>query len=284
KPGEVRTLKGEFHDLIASHTAHLDLFVQNHDGCAAAREGKPLIWLGYWESRTSYLAWWDSEKVSNFWDNLPVDAGMWREIMSPDSSRTQYITNKSEPVGLSHLGTEISVGDKIGYWGCYRHRMAAHSNDNFDSPIERDLEAFKPIPDSLGGDRPGRILMTKFPDNICFVVEVLTGILGSRMCYAPETGVYRDSTPKALNYNEKAQLFYFKDLQHMEKIGRTNKGHAALRSHFMRAYSPNSAMESGKLVLWVETTVLSNGEIECEYVGCEKGTGWMALAGHQESW
>jgi hypothetical protein len=228
------------------------------------------------------------------------------------------MTKKSEPVGLGHLGTEISVGDKTGYWGCYRHRMAAHSKDNFASPIERDLEAFQPIPDSLGGDRPRCILMTKFPDNICFVVEGQdhsnitadekeywndnfdssvtqwmkdlfsvgpdSGILGSRMCYAPETSVYRDSTPKALNYNKKAQLFYFKDLQHMEKIGRTNKGHETLRSRFMRAYSPKGAMESGKLGLWVETTVLKNGEIECEYVGCEKGTGRMALGDHQEVW
>ncbi|CAI7644503.1 unnamed protein product [Penicillium manginii] len=298
---EKKTLKEELHSLITPHATYIDLFVQ--DGCASTSKGKTLIWLGYWKSHAAYLAWW---------------ASIWREIMSPDSSRTQYMTNKSEPVGLGHLGTEVSVGDKTGYWGCYRHRMAAHSKDDFASPIQRHLEVSQHMPGSPGGNQIGRVLMTKFPDNILFVVEGQdhsnitadekeywndnldsnvtqwmkalfsagpdSGILGSRMCYAPETGVFRDSTPKALNYNKKAQLFYFKDLQHMERMGRTNKGHAALRSHFMRAYSPKGPMESGKLVLWVETTVLKNGEIECEYVGCEKGTGWMALAGQQEFW
>lgn len=89
------------------------------------------------------------------------------------------------------------------------------------------------------------------------------------MCYAPESDVLRDSTPKALNYNKKAQLFYFKDLRHMERIGRSNKQHVELRKRFMEAYCPGGVMQSGKLVLWVETTVLKNGEIECEYVGCE---------------
>jgi hypothetical protein len=50
---EKRSLKGEFHGLIAPHATHFDLFVQDHDGCAAAREGKTFIWLGYWKSRAS---------------------------------------------------------------------------------------------------------------------------------------------------------------------------------------------------------------------------------------
>lgn len=304
----------EFSALISPYATHIDRFVQ--DGCAEPGKGTTMIWLSYWKSQTGYLSWWNSPNVSQFWSNLPLSSGMWREVMSPSASRTQYMTNNTEPVGLGHLGTRISVGDKTGYWGCYRHRMSAHSNDSFVSPIERDLDTRHPAMESLGGERPRRVVMNKFPDNLCFVVEGQdhsnitpeekeywyenfdsqvtqwmqdlfsagpdSGILGSRMCYAPDTGVFRDSSPQALNYNKKAQFFYFKDLQHMEHIGRTNKGHAALRGHFMRAYSPKGAMESGKLSLQVETTVLKRGEIECEYIGCEMGTGWLALACHPE--
>lgn len=212
-----------------------------------------------------------------------------------NSSRTQHMTNKSEPIGLGHLGTQISVGDKPGYCACYRHRMSAHSNDQFTSPVDRDVHFCDSASHSLGKDRPGRVLGTQLPDNIYFVVEGQhhsditsaekeywhdnlesyatpwmealfptgpdSGIWGSRMCYAPESGVFRDSTPKALNYNTKAQLFYFKGLRHMERIGRSNKLHVELRKRFMEAYGPGGVMQSGKLVLWVETTVLKNGEI-----------------------
>ncbi|KAJ5097187.1 hypothetical protein N7456_007908 [Penicillium angulare] len=309
-----KALQDEFDALIAPHATYIDRLVQ--DGCATSN-GKTILWLSYWKSQSEYLGWWTSKKVSEFWDNLSPSAGMWREAMTPNASRTQHMTNKNEPIGLGQLGNPISVGNKTGYWGCYRHRMAAHSNDTFTSPITHDLKTCSTAQDSSNENKPGRVFLTHFPDNICFVVEGQdhsditpdekkywndnlesyttqwmealfsagpeSGIWGSQMCYASDSGVFRDSTPKALNYNKKVQLFYFKDLRHMEKIGRSNKEHVELRSRFMGAYGPGGVLSStGKIVLWVETTVLKNGEIECEYVGCEEGTGWMALAGNRE--
>ncbi|OQE15685.1 hypothetical protein PENSTE_c027G08515 [Penicillium steckii] len=310
-----QALQQEFDSLITPHATHIDLLVQ--DGCATPDKGETMIWLAYWKSQSQYLDWWTNEKTTEFWSNLTSSSGMWREVMMPNASRTQYMTSKSEPIGLGMLGTKISVGDKTGYWGCYRHRMAAHSTDKFTSPVERDLCRYGLAQNTRSTDQPWRVYMNHFPDNVCFVVEGQdhskitpeenkywhdnletactqwmealftaepeSGLWGSRMCYAPDTGTYRNSTPKALNYNKKVQLFYFKDLRHMERMGRSNKPHVELRSRFMGAYGPGGVMSTtGKLGLWVETTVLKNGEIECEYVGCEEGTGWMALAGHQE--
>ncbi len=34
--------------------------------------------------------------------------------------------------------------------------------------------------------------------------------------------------------------------------------------------------EIARLLLWVETSVVKKGEIECEYVGCLETTGFMA--------
>ncbi|KAJ5291652.1 hypothetical protein N7478_000903 [Penicillium angulare] len=163
-----KALQDEFDSLIAPHAAYIDRLVQ--DRCATPK-GKTILWLSYWKSQSDYLRWWTSEKVSKFWINLSPSAGMWREVMTPNASRTQHMTTKSESIGLGHLGTQISVGNKSGYWGCYRHRMAAYSNDTFTSPINHDLKNCSPAQDSPNGDHPGRVFITHFPDNICFVVE-----------------------------------------------------------------------------------------------------------------
>lgn len=63
----------------------------------------------------------------------------------------------------------------------------------------------------------------------------------------------------------------------MEKIGRQNKGHADLRKRFLEAYGPSGQMVNGKISLRVETTVLKSCEMDCEYVGCAEGTGFMAF-------
>ncbi|PYI01555.1 hypothetical protein BO78DRAFT_390946 [Aspergillus sclerotiicarbonarius CBS 121057] len=306
-------LRAQFDSLITPHATHIDRLLQN--GCTTAQQptGKTVIWLGYWATRTQYLNWWTSSAVQTFWTTLPAtDAGMWREILTPDASRTQYGTNEPDPhrTGLGHLGPRMSIADKSGYWGCYRQRMAASTGDRFTTPIKRDLvpqrpsldtnKADAPVPDGIRR-QPGRVHLTQFPDNICFVVEgqdhsriseaekaywfehfdqsvntwmadlVLTpgpdtGMLDSRLCFAPESGRFRTGSTAlpALDYHKKVQLFYFKDLRHMERVGRSNKGHAALRSRFMAAYGPDGEMSAGSIGLWVETTVLKGHEMEYE--------------------
>ncbi|KAJ6013236.1 heme-containing dehydratase [Penicillium herquei] len=313
------TYQKEFDDLIINHATHIDRLIQ--EGNAASKPAKTFIWLGYWKTQTEYLDWWTSDAVTSFWANLSPHAGIWREIMMPSATRTQFGSNQSKSHGLGHLGTPTSLGEKSGFWGCYRHRMSASQDDNFTTNINKEIAQVQhytsqdthhdpPI-------RPGRQLLTNLPNNVCFVVEGQdhseitdeerefwfknfdqsvkrwmkdlvsagdgSGVLDSKLCYCPESGIFResDSDLAALNYNKKVQLFYFKDLRHLERIGRSNKGHVDLRHRFMRAYGPGREMDSGKICLWVETTVIKGNEIECEYVGCFEGTGWLALAGNE---
>lgn len=171
--------------------------------------------------------------------------------------------------------------------------------------------------------RPGRTTITRLPDNLCFVVEgqdhaalsprekqhwfahfdgpvtrwmqdlmaagPAEGLLDAKICYADDSGRYHDTdtnndqTPPALTYNKKVQLFWFLDHCHMEKIGRANKGHVALRNNFIQSYGPGGGMaDEGNLLLWVETSVLKADEIEAEYIGVVEGTGFLAYDHHPE--
>ena len=163
--------------------------------------------------------------------------------------------------------------------------------------------------------RRGRIQVPALPDNIAFVVEgqdhslilpeekehwlenfdqpvtnwlsdLVTagpkrGILDARLCYNPESGMYKaaDAQPRELSFNDKVQLFYFLDMEAMEKIGREDAGHVKLRRGFMQSYGSGGVMTElpGKLRLWVEASILKGKDMDCEYVGCVEGTGLMGL-------
>ncbi|OOF96127.1 hypothetical protein ASPCADRAFT_5462 [Aspergillus carbonarius ITEM 5010] len=118
---------------------------------------------------------------------------------------------------------------------------------------------------------------------------VKKGVLSSRACYNPSADSSFTTTTNSTttNSNENKsypltltrdiQLLYFLDLDHMEKLGRTNVAHVKLRKSFMEAYGPGGVMFPGGLKLWVETAVLRDGDFEAEYVGCVEGTGLMGL-------
>lgn len=58
--------------------------------------------------------------ITSFWATLPDNAGMYREVLTIPWSRTQFATNKKEPVvGMGSLSSRpyVSVLDKSGYWG-----------------------------------------------------------------------------------------------------------------------------------------------------------------------
>ncbi|PWY91248.1 hypothetical protein BO70DRAFT_411037 [Aspergillus heteromorphus CBS 117.55] len=114
------------------------------------------------------------------------------------------------------------------------------------------------------------------------------GVLSSRGCYSPAATSTSTSistfTPAEARYpltlGRDVQLFYFTDLGHMEKLGRTNAAHVKLRRAFMEAYGPGGVLFGGGLSLWVETAVLRGEDIRAEYVGCLEGTGLLGLRGH----
>ncbi|KAJ5960796.1 heme-containing dehydratase [Penicillium vulpinum] len=281
------------------------------DGRGSISAGKTFIWLTYWKTHGDYKAWWEQEDVSHFWKDLPSESGMWREVMKPSPRRSQYGTNQTYENGMGQLGTRVSLGEKSSYWGCYRHRMADSSVDKFASPTPGSKPICPRAPES-NLDRPGRVQHVEIADNLCFVVEGQdhtellaeernhwfenfdgsfnqwvkdlvdagpeAGILDARLCYEPGSGTFCDSEPRALSalqYNKKVQLFYFKDLSYMERIGRLNKGHVDMRKRFLESYGSEGEMKDGKICLWVETVVLKADEVECEYIGCAEGTGFM---------
>ncbi|KAE8448955.1 hypothetical protein EG329_008751 [Mollisiaceae sp. DMI_Dod_QoI] len=297
----------EFNSLITPSAAYIENLVQDNSDSGP----KTRIWLAYWKSVSSYKAWWENSTTASFWTSLPPDAGMWREILTISSGRTQMGLSSEKPEGMAHIGTITPNTSKTGYWGCYRDRYADASKTNRLSSSLPEPPSPQPSTNNI---RPGRVLMRHFPENLCFVIEgqdhsaiseeekqhwftnfdtsvtnwihdlntasPSSGILSSRLCFSPTSGKYRHATPEALNYNRKVQLFWFLDHGYMEKIGKSNKGHVALRSNFLGAYCPTGAMgKIARLVLWVETSVLGKEELECEYVGCVEGTGFLAFDG-----
>lgn len=304
--------------LINSSATYTDNIIQ--DGQEALTGWKTRTWLSYWTTTQEYDDWWQSPATVEFWTSLPADAGVYREVLRASPRRAQFGTNKEAKSGLAHVGSLAPIVDKTLYWGCYRDRYKdACPKNRMNSPLDAcptpsNSAAYQGCPEI----RRGRTLMNRFPDNLCFVIEgqdhsaisaeekqhwfdhfdksVTTwmqdllhagpaaGILNARFCYAPDSGLYRqDVSFPALNYNRKIQLFWFLDHRHMEKIGRVNKGHVALRSGFLQSYHPTGPMgPSGQLMLWAETSVLKANEMEAEYVGVLDGTGFLAYDHHPE--
>lgn len=309
----------ELDSLITSSATHTDPLVENGHGHLAGWKSR--VWLSYWSTSSEYDAWWQSPAVTKFWGSLPADAGVYREVMRVSPRRTQLGTNKERESGLGHIGSLKPLGEKSMYWGCYRDRYLDSSRENKMSS-SLDVLPAPSRPSKQGAAaavqiRPGRTRINSFPDNLCFVVEGQDhseisveekkhwfehfdgpvtkwiqdlmdagpeeGLLDAKVCYANDSGLYRNDTVSALNYNKKVQLFWFLDHRHMEKIGRSNKGHVALRNSFIQSYCPAGPMGvNGKLLLWVETSVLKADEIEAEYIGAAEGTGFMAYDHHPE--
>ncbi|KAJ5273754.1 hypothetical protein N7478_008879 [Penicillium angulare] len=178
----------QFDSLMQDFPTYLDRLIQ--DGGASPNPGRTQVWLVHWSTRQAYEAWWTRPDVTAFWTSLPDDAGMWREIISPHSSRTQHGTNHAPgPIGLGYLGARVSIADKSGYWGCYYHRMSASTTGreilktSLDRPLSRSEGIRMSKVDSISSlasssppvrdraIRHGRVNMHHFPNNLCFVVE-----------------------------------------------------------------------------------------------------------------
>ncbi|ORY59319.1 heme-containing dehydratase protein [Pseudomassariella vexata] len=308
------TLINALDSIMGSRSDHVEKLVQNGNGHLTG--WKTRTWLTYWETKDKFEEWWNDARTVQFWGSLAPDAGVWREVLRVSPCRTQFGTNKETVTGLAHVAPLVPNVENSGYWGCYRDRIQDATEENrLESPLSACPD--RNPPQQAGKVRLGRSKMTTFPDNLCFVVEgqdhsLITdqerqlwfakfdkpvtrwmqdlvqagpkaGILDARVCYESESGLFRheDSIP-ALNYNRKIQLFYFLDMSHMEAIGKANKGHTALRGEFLKAYCPAGPMGGGRgqVLLWVETSVMKTNEMECEYVGCAEGTGFMAYDQH----
>ena len=232
---------------------------------------------------------------------------MWREILTVPVGRTQNAGTAELKNGVNGLGDMELFTDKIGYWGCLRHRLPeATDEEKFTSPLESMPSK---VPKNI---RHGRTFITEVPDNIGFLVEdqdhsmmssdektywfeefddLVSGWMGHlakdtvtnelfdvRMGYVPRSGTSRNTGPINLNHNRKIEMFYWMDMSKFERAGRLHRGHVKLRKKWMESYAPGGKMGdgAGKIALWEESSILKGRDIEAEYIGCREGTGFMA--------
>lgn len=309
-PSETKlALINSFDSLIRAVAIHVEEFEQN--------DLPTKIWMSYWASPQTFKDWWESSDVASFRAALADDAGFWRETVSLPATRAmhQAVFNDRQD-GFGHCGDLVPLTERMGYWGAYRSRLTKdHTDDKFASSFSAVPEP-RPLGDQV---RKGRVRMTTFPDNLCFVVEgqdysgmgererdywnehldALTkrwvtnvmeggaqkGLVNARACHGFAGGKQLGATKASgifpgLDYIRQAQLLFWLDLSHMEHMGKHDGTHVKLRQKFLKSYGPGGEMEGGELLLWVDLGVLKAEEVDAEYVGCYDGTGFTAFDKH----
>ncbi|KAM3069913.1 hypothetical protein ACMFMG_010620 [Clarireedia jacksonii] len=292
------SLMSTLHKLLSASVDHIDLLRDEDHGISSPGP----------KTKTSPV-------FKDFWDNLPDDAGVWREVMTVPRSRYMFAASQKVKWGLASM-LDLKPSTDEGYWGVYRHRLSetpdsfTDPTDTFTSPY---VTAHKPtekpsidIPQSFSMTVvPGRVEVRN-PDNLCFVRE------GQRQQGVPaderedwisqvspharswithldeernKNGVISFSTHVEESVSEEKfsddaetdQLAYFLDLAHFELAGRSHRGHVKLRKTVMELYGPGGKWNQGKAELFVELCVLKSGDLIAEYIGCAEGTGLLFL-------
>lgn len=305
-PGSKLALIESFQSLIRPAAVHVEEYEQN--------DLPTKIWMSYWASPQTFKAWWESPGVAAFWGSLPDDAGFWRETVNLPATRAMHqAVFDDRKDGFGHCGDLCPLTERMGYWGAYRSRLTKdHPEDRFASSLPAVPEP-RPLSDKV---RPGRVRMTRFPDNLCFVVEgqdysgmgprereywdehldglakrwitnVMTGgpgkgLVSARACHGFAGGKQLGAAEAngffpGLDYVRQAQLLFWLDISHMEHMGKHDPTHVKLRGKFLQDYGPGGEMEGGDLLLWVDLGVLKADEVDAEYVGCYDGTGFTAF-------
>ncbi|KAJ4267059.1 hypothetical protein NW762_003157 [Fusarium torreyae] len=302
------------HQLSAGSAQRVD-HLQDENHVSKQQNPRTTIFVAYWLHHREYLTW--NEKVFlPFWNGLPDDAGVWREVMRVPKSRYMFSTSSPKPSGFATLvGTKLSKD--AGYWKVYRHRMSQTPDqyttpgDTFTSPYSSEPSASRPekklvdletkYPDEI---QSGRVKITKIPDNLCFCREVqaqpdlpqkeleiwreqLNPYFRSWVDHLDthhnKNGIISFSTHVASKLEDDAapeadQLMYFLDLESFELSGRSFKDHVKLRNKTMGLYGPGGELSGrGKLHLMVELCILKSDDLDAEYIGCKKGTRLMIL-------
>jgi len=180
KKQQVSTL----HRLLVPSAVRVDHLQDERYGAGDDDTGpKTSVFVASWRRPDDYRHWKQSDAVRRFWDELPDDAGVWREVMTvPKSS---YTFTASQPVasGAAALfGVKFEEDDGQGSWGVNRRRLARTAAalgappDDFASEFQTSAESNREpgrktltVPASFPARiRPGRVKLTKPPDNLLF--------------------------------------------------------------------------------------------------------------------
>jgi hypothetical protein len=171
------------YSLLAQSANRLDHLQDESHGLT--RDGPhATTFVAYWLRAEDYKRWKDTDVVQKFWNELPDNAGVWREVMTVPKSRFMHASSQPVPSGIAHL-LELKQSNDEGYWGVYRHRLAAHPDqytepsDMFVSPYVTTAKS-KPDPKKKVVTIPkaqsdaiklGRVRLSKVPDNLLFARE-----------------------------------------------------------------------------------------------------------------
>lgn len=171
------------HGLLGKSADRVD-HLQDESHGVRPRGPKCTTFVAYWLKSADYEKWKETDEVQQFWDSLPDDAGVWREVMTIPKSRYMFAANQHETSGLaSMLGLKQSSDE--GYWGVYRHRLSDNPDEHTD-PEDKFTSPLISAPRAQPGDRQvvdlakatvpdlvrhGRVKINKVPDNLCYCRE-----------------------------------------------------------------------------------------------------------------
>lgn len=180
---EKKTTIAALYSLLQQSANRLDHLQDESHGLP--RDGPhSTTFVAYWLRSEDYESWKDAESVKKFWDDLPDDAGVWREVMTVPKSRFMHASSQPVKSAMGHL-LELKQSNDEGYWGVYRHRLAANPDqhtdpdDKFVSPYVTTAKA-KPDPAKKvitiprtqpAAIRSGRFRLSKVPENLLFARE-----------------------------------------------------------------------------------------------------------------
>jgi len=179
-----KLLVSTLYRLLAASAVQVDHLQDERYGSGEDDTGPTTtVFVASWRRADDYRRWMDSAPVRRFWDELPDDAGVWREVMTvPKSS---YTFTASQPVasGAAALfGVKFEDDDGKGSWGANRRRLQrtaaalASPPDDFASDFETSAKVkAEPgkktvtVPHSFPARiRRGRVKLTEPPNNLLF--------------------------------------------------------------------------------------------------------------------
>ncbi|TID22294.1 hypothetical protein E2P81_ATG11399 [Venturia nashicola] len=180
---EKKTTIATLYSLLRQSADRLDHLQDESHGLP--RDGPhSTTFVSYWLRSEDYKSWMDSESVRKFWNDLPDDAGVWREVMTVPKSRFMHASSQPVKSAMGHL-LDLKQSHDEGYWGVYRRRLAANP-DRFTDPEDKFVSPYvtkaksKPDPEkkiiaipkpTSTAIRSGRIRLSKVPENLLFARE-----------------------------------------------------------------------------------------------------------------
>ena len=261
---------------------------QNHSDCD--------MLLAYCADAETFSNWWRTPVVQQSWQELTTqtdeDTGYWREVLVTDKRRFNYAAGVEDQVASAAV-LPLKPSNTFGYWGAYRDRLPASTEDEF-------LSDFANVPSIREHETKGRRLRVKIPDNLCLIregqgwgncgaeeksvwdqhmadvvdewVDFLgnepheTGCLSVRKCQEVEV-------LEGLAQPRQCQIAFLLSLGHIEQAARTHSTHLAVHKSFIQMYQEPKF--EPKMHVWVEVHILKQNDLFTEYVNCHNKTGLL---------